>query len=586
MPVKEPHAAQTWERNALFRTLAFLDNTGEQSFDLAEEVDGHGGFLRPEVLFAGGTAAHAILAAGLEALRDNVEYLFADEAERRALLRVVGAATAAPPVEEEEEAFTEDPQSPHDGAKADGGSGPLEDAPPQLRQPRKKPREAPEVLPHDTEWSRHLLRPKSLSDFAESFCGSFPLHLLYRLEEVMGVPPTNSSSLTDSPLVEQFFVDAFDRWMDALAEADRHRMILACGVQPAVLEAAVARKAEMPYALTDFVISVVFPTPEELRGRPHGGAGAAGTGTTATAAEEEEEEEGPDKGGDGVTVQDWLLLAYQRNHEAIDVEEEDSFAATSDGQGAEEGGEQRSAPRPRREVEDALRGWNPEAEDEDEVVLTADNIDRYMRENPSVIPVTVLREKRKSWKSPSITPFELEHHYQLTELKAAVRELASLAGASADVVRAWEDAAVAETSTAAEGHAQSNEAAEGRRRHAHDCYVPGSLTHALLREASRATRKADLLRVLLRLHKSLDPSEEGRKGAAKDGDDPPARSEEATKGRPSIRDATLSAAQLVKLFSLRELQEHLERELDEGNPPSTKTKCADAIVAKRGSAHS
>lgn len=553
-------SAESWRYSALFRVLAFLDSTGEQSFNLAEEVDSKGRVLRRDAIFGDSTAIHAILSCGLEALRENICFLFSDHAERDAILVITGrghvlrrSASAQPgqhpafqlPVSVTEKLSRSASVSPK---PSEAVAGPATDAavttPPGepasagAKDPTPEPQELPspppdpfDALPEETDWSRAVLRPHSLAKFGDRFANGFTLNLLMRLQEVMGV---SSSALTDGPLVEQFFVDALDRWMESRGEGENGRMVLACGVQPPVLEAATARSAELPHALVDFVVDVVFPTADDLL-----------VAIGASAA-----------------VQDWLIQTYQLNHESIDVEDASGPGGEGDDKddaAATAAATEEEAERKRRRLEEesraGLAGWQPE---DDEVVLTADNIDRYMRENPALIPRDILREKRRSWMDPRVTAFELESHYTAAELRAAAKEVAGL---TAPVeAAAWAVAAAAEYG-----------------------YTAGAPTAELLRDAGRASKKADCVDVLLRLHVAVpevsngDVAAEGEPQGAGTAREP----SESPDNAVNIADPALSAAQLIKHFSLADLQSFVTGPLGLARAPAKKKKCATNIVAAR-----
>ncbi|KPA80577.1 hypothetical protein ABB37_04777 [Leptomonas pyrrhocoris] len=457
-------AANQYRANVLFRLLAFLDNTGTQPFVLAKEVSADGHFLHPEVVFADGTAVAAILAASLQALRANVARLFASAEEQRALLNAIGTGVR-------KEAATADAVLPPSPARPAAPLSTARDATAdangvaQTQEREGDPPSGKDVaaltskpvsLPRDTKWSYLVCHPVSLLHYAEQVESELPIHLLVRLREVLGVapaaasPPPNDSdadpvtlpiaTFSDTPFVEQMLIDGLDEWMRSCPVDEVRRVILACGVQPTVLsfafeqqqqpqkQSSAAEKAPfvfsserantlLPDSLVDFVVDVVFPVSTVSTSPSSSTAGTQSTTATSTP-------------GEG--LQDWLLLSYEKNHETIEVgeeeeEEEDVNSNDSDAGGgdrprkvphAEGGRRPQASPKDDGET-NSLGAWQPQ---DGEEVLTADNIDRYLKEYPQRIPKEILRAKRKLITDPAITAFELENHYTAAELRKLIKE--------------------------------------------------------------------------------------------------------------------------------------------------------------------
>jgi hypothetical protein len=463
--------ASQYKANVLFRLLAFLDNTGTQSFALDEEVDERGRFLHPEEVFGEDTAVAAILAAALRALRGNIRRLFKDAAEQQALFAVIGTGAVATAVRtwdftkwvstspaasstREVENVESSPTVPNldesevaSGANG-GNSAGVMDAPP---------------LPIDTTWSYLVCHPVSLLRYAEQVENELPIHLLVRLREVLNVAPapalveegsgvvdktTNpTAAFSATPFVEQLLIDGLDEWMRSCPVEEVKRMVLACGVQPTVLASACdqpprqqqveegeaenkqisssppSSPAALPDALVDFVVDVMFPVPTVGTNSNSTSSlppTAATQNTPATPAEE---------------VQDWLLLSYEKNHETVEVDDENN--ESEDNNNKDESDHPRKIPRAecgppttqQSDEGDGLGAWQPE---DGEEVLTADNIDRYLRECPQRIPKEILREKRKPISDSSISVFELENHYTAAELRKLVKdEVGSMSAADA-----------------------------------------------------------------------------------------------------------------------------------------------------------
>ncbi|KAG5490363.1 hypothetical protein JKF63_00483 [Porcisia hertigi] len=400
--------AQQFKSNALFRVLAFLDNTGVQTFTLNSEVDADGRFRDPDTVFAAEAPITGVLSAALDALRANVRRLFTDAAEQHALLSALGAGAPGQPVKESlsiARASTPLPVEEKDVAPASLGSVRSS----QQQQSFSTPLSP---TPASTPWCELVLHPTSLAHYADDVEKEFPIHLMVRLHEVLGISAGPSFCCTSSAFIEQFLVDGIDEWLRRCPIEEVKRMVLACGVQPTVLasaftqeqqQAAIPQDTALPNALADFVVDVVFPVP--------GKAAEESPNVSCTEAME--------------TLEDWLILSYEKNHEALDIEEIED--AVTDGQSDDSdnnGGHlQSERKRPRADntcavANNSLGSWHPV---DGEEVLTAENIDRYLRECPQRIPKSILREKRKRISDASITEFELEHHYTAAELKKLVK---------------------------------------------------------------------------------------------------------------------------------------------------------------------
>lgn len=452
--------AANWKRNPLFRVLAFLDNAGVQPFHLRLDCTHDGTFTRPEELFSKEKPIAQILAAGLEALRDNIGFLFINSEERDALFEVIGVGRnpcqRLGPVgvthQEDEVAPLQLPdaifQRVHscDGSRAPAEASPSPDggnaAPSVVPGPLEESTAVGlDRRPKETAWGESFLHPTSFAEAVATAENRFPLHVVLRLIDVLGIP---LNSATDSRLLEQILIDALDRWMQSRAATDNDRIVLACGVQPAVLEAARKRRHELPDAVIDFVIDVVFPPPVEP---------------------------------DGAVPLDWLILSYEKNHESIEVDDTSnitSSAETASVPPASVTGGGASSNLEDADNATALQGCESA---DGEVILTANNIEHYMRTQPQIIPRDILREKRKHWSDATITDFELQHHYTAAELRAVVKDLAALRSAAraADSV-VWHCTGGTD--------------------------VTYSVSPKVLEKAARATRKADYLQVIHALQAS------------------------------------------------------------------------------------
>ncbi|KAG5473847.1 hypothetical protein LSCM1_04479 [Leishmania martiniquensis] len=461
-----PATAQQYKSNALFRVLAFLDNTGTQAFALGTEVGDDGNFRKAERVFAADAAITGVLTAALDALRANVRRLFTDAAEQHALLSVLGAGS--PEMSTRASLWITTAPTPlplrEDGAALTDVN--TDDPLPTLQSSST----ALASAPMDTPWSEAVLNPTSLAQYADTVENEIPIHLLMRLRGVLGisaVPPAGDGAVpaaapcccTSSPFVEQLLIDGLDEWLRRCPIDEVKRMIRACGVQPTVLASAFtqqqqqsvdAQDASLPNSLVDFVIDVVFPVPVQTAGK------ASASASSGAAAE---------------GLHDWLILSYEKNREAIDIEEEESTSASEESDGSNDSVTQGHSKSKRARTDfacpstdhiHALSAWEPA---EGEEVLTAENMDRYLRESPQRIPKAILREARKHISDASITEFELKHHYTAAELKELVKERLGTMSAS--------------------------EATD---------FMKCPVTEAQIQEAARLTRKVQFVKWILALH--------------------------------------------------------------------------------------
>ncbi|CBH10146.1 hypothetical protein, conserved [Trypanosoma brucei gambiense DAL972] len=297
---------EKWKDNPLFRLLAFLDVVGLQRFSHANDLKSDGTFINPDRTVGAGTVMHNILRSGLHALRANITRLFADEKEREQLLLLVG-----------------------------------------------DPNETPTVF------GEGVLKPPSLQEFDEVVDSALPVWARLRLQEAVALNTDGNEKVSSGSvkISEQFLIDAIDGWMNGRSHKENDALVLACGVKPEVLEAARGRADELPNAVEDFIIDVVFPP------------------SYGNEAKESD-------------MVDWLIASYEQCCEAVNAEEE----------------------------EDTER--DQENENNEEVLLTSENVATFMLENPSVIPKAIVRELRRKLYDPEITEFELRNHYLASELVA------------------------------------------------------------------------------------------------------------------------------------------------------------------------
>ncbi|CCW67327.1 unnamed protein product [Phytomonas sp. Hart1] len=515
-------SAQTWEHNPLFRIIAFLDNTGVQLFNLTDEMDLHGNFVHPEKIFASSTPIYAILVAGLAALRGNVRAFFADIEEQMSLLQVMGTG--------DNELAANNAIVNNIGGKVDKGSE-------SDMSHVVVMSEAFSSLPFHTEWSAKLLQPKSFNDFIDVFESGFPLPQLFRIKEAFGLLRSSDPvSATPYPLVEQFLIDALDRWIPQRSVAENDNMVLACGVEPSIVADIRGKGDQTPLAFVDFVVDVVFPV-------------------LPTGAHVDE------------VLQDWLILSYIKNHESVDVDTEKiSSDSETNEMGLTEGNMLKD------ERHESIRqfetsgpcGWNP---DDADVYISEANLEQFMREKPSLVPHEILVKIRKPWQDTNITTFELEHHYTITELRAIVKKVAGLSQGSPDELKAFES----------------------------DLQHP--VPPQLLKEAAAANNKASYVRILMALHSpsytgqqfldentcdALDVISQGYEKAKSKKEILSSTDAECMQEEEfSIEDPSLSSTRLIRHFKLQELKDYVVNVLMEPDVVRTKKQYANLIVKKR-----
>ncbi|KAH9598765.1 hypothetical protein LSM04_001140 [Trypanosoma melophagium] len=344
--------SEKWKKNPLFRLLAFLDIVGLQTFSVKNDITDDGTFIETKRTFGPDSVIHNILTRGLHTLHANITRLFLAEEERHILLRFIG--------------------DPHEAT---------------------------------TPFCQGILEPSSLTSFLTVLENELPVWAFIRIKEVFGL--MNSTTTTTITITEQFLIDALDDWMSHRSSSENDAMVLACGVQPAVLDSARARAEELPNAVEDFIIDVVFPPAYP----------------SFSSSEVKDEENTRVKNGNNNKknknnsttrknngLLDWLIAAYEKCHEIIDVEEEIKEEDEN------EDGRESS-------IESIMKKRRKEGEEEsEEEFLTAENIDRFMRERPSVIPKEILREKRRPLQDSGITEFELKNHYTVNELSVFIKE--------------------------------------------------------------------------------------------------------------------------------------------------------------------
>ena len=218
-------------------------------------------------------------------------------------------------------------------------------------------------------------------------------------------PPREDASLLQGggrrsvSIAEQYVVDAIDAWMARRDEVLNKQLVVAVGVSPQVVDAAVAArgKEEVPSSelLADFVIEIVLPADHQVCG----------------------------------TSLDWLYVVVEKNA-ALDVDDDEAIAAlppsppqkrprcTTTGGGdtgaiSVEGGDD-------DEVLDGGQGA-ADGDDDDDLIVTHRNIDQLMMTRPQLLPRYVIVEKRKSLEDLGMTVFEAEHHYTVAELREFIR---------------------------------------------------------------------------------------------------------------------------------------------------------------------
>ena len=207
-----------------------------------------------------------------------------------------------------------------------------------------------------------------------------------RSNEAADAQKKHADDVRHVSLQEQYVVDAIDCWISRRTEAQNKRLVLACGVEPAALEAAASKAAQrssVQAALADFVIDVILPREREIYG----------------------------------TGLDWLFVAVEKNA-ALDVDDDEAVAALPT-----------PSPQKRHRCDDDNgdvllvegSGGGGEVDADGDLIVTQRNVDQLMLSKPELLPRYVIIQKRKALDDDDITAFEAEHHYTVTELRSFIK---------------------------------------------------------------------------------------------------------------------------------------------------------------------
>ena len=195
-------------------------------------------------------------------------------------------------------------------------------------------------------------------------------------------------------LATQFFVDGFDVWLN---HQDIHRvktMLIACGVQPSLVNQAAEESRDR---LNDFLITLIFPEKDDRT--EHG---------------------------------DWLASLKAKN-EAFAVEEYRTTPPPASPAPPGEGAELVRFPtaaeikndrkRPRDDEEDVGDSTDSKSNvtgkttaEDGELLITEETLPKLMETQPNLIPKDILRAHRRKI-GTGINEFALTHHYTMDELR-------------------------------------------------------------------------------------------------------------------------------------------------------------------------
>lgn len=299
---------------------------------------------------------------------------------------------------------------------------------------QRKPEDHSAVEPFIAEnsvFETSVLYPTSFDDFEDSFDDALPIHASSVLRNALKLTQHESGSATGpendrlqsrTSLAAQFLLEGVDAWMNnerEVSSEERQRMVRTCGVSPAAIDEGLKLNA---YALSDFVIDVIFPMGSivwcGLPGGQRGEMGAerrprdwlaavylasvndAGCATSATLFAENREKRMA--GLPAYTVQEKCLAAA-----AVPTTTETPLAPASSSSNAEVIA---------TEVEVG-------SEPPEDLIISEENIHHLLTTMPEVVPREILVARRKSLLDPTITAFELEHHFTTPELRGEVDRL-------------------------------------------------------------------------------------------------------------------------------------------------------------------
>ncbi|CUG90803.1 Hypothetical protein, putative [Bodo saltans] len=284
-----------------------------------------------------------------------------------------------------------------------------------------------------------VLSPVSLEDFDDCFDDVLPIHASSVLRRAFRLTPASAetSAETAAPkaitsLSAQFLIEGVDRWMNdenECSKEERMRMVRACGVSPAAIDEGLQLN---PYALSDFVIDVIFPEGSLWLDASVGGQDWV-TGVYASSVRTQ---------GDLSMAQFfWDNRAKRSRLGSDDAEQKNSTDALN-------GGEEKRKTTDSKKKESVSKQAVPTTasahdnnddvivtlaatattaqvaeEEQEELIVSEDNIQELLSTAPHLLPREVLVARRKSIMDPTITAFDLESHFTTAELKSEVAKV-------------------------------------------------------------------------------------------------------------------------------------------------------------------
>jgi hypothetical protein len=269
------------------------------------------------------------------------------------------------------------------------------------------------------------LSPVSFEDFDDCFEDILPIHASAALRRAFRLPSIAVDTTTPTTsLSAQFLIEGLDCWMNddnEVSKEERRRMVRACGVSPAAIDEGLQLN---PYALSDFIIDVVFP--EGSRWLDASTADWLTVVYTSTIKPQ----------GDSAMARFFRDNQVKRNN--LGCNEEDPTTGKHAAVKAQVKRQEKVGEKKKKDVPKsmAVRDDNngdvaPHAtagnaaadEDDEDLLVSEDNIQDLLSSAPHLLPKDVLAARRKSILDPTITAFELENHFTLPELKSEVAKV-------------------------------------------------------------------------------------------------------------------------------------------------------------------
>jgi hypothetical protein len=272
-----------------------------------------------------------------------------------------------------------------------------------------------------------VLSPVSFEDFDDCFEDILPIHASAALRRAFRLPPIAADTTTPTTsLSAQFLIEGLDCWMNddnEVSKDERRRMVRACGVSPAAIDEGLQLN---PYALSDFIIDVVFP--EGSRWLDASTADWLTFVYTSTIKPQ----------GDSAMVR--FFRDNQVKRDNVGCNEEDTTVGKHAAVKAQVKRQEKVVEKKKKDaakstlmaVKDdnngdvsshATAGNAAANEDDEDLLVSEDNIQDLLSSAPHLLPKDVLAARRKSILDSTITVFELENHFTLPELKSEVAKV-------------------------------------------------------------------------------------------------------------------------------------------------------------------